>query len=112
MGELLTLQQFRKMRDALALEEMLKRLPGLEAQRALLFSQYANRRYQLLNTVDRNERDALHYALYNKPSGEYGDAGGVAWQWQQVAAQMDNILMDARYQQYMNTQKRKAVHRA
>lgn len=97
MGKLMTLAQFRKARDEIALVSMTERLQALEPIVQGLYSQYHTLRHQLQETKDRNRIDALTYALYIKPSGEYGDKGGIAWQWQTAAAQMNDILRDSRY---------------
>ena len=102
MSELLTLAQFRKVRDEIALESMTERLRALTSVSQGLYSQYHTLRYELQETKDRNKIDALTYALYIKPSGEYGDKGGIAWQWQTADAQMNDILRDSRYQNSRN----------
>ena len=100
MGKLLTAAQFRKARDQVALESMTARLAILQGDLSRLYSQYITLRYELLNTKDRNRIDALNYALYIKPSGEFGDEGGIAWQWQKVAAQIGDIERDSRYRNH------------
>lgn len=100
MGELLTLAQFRKARDEIALVSMTERLQILQVQAKELYSQYHTLRHELQNTKDRNRIDALTYILYIKPSGEYGDRGGIAWQYQKADAQLNDILRDARYQNH------------
>lgn len=98
MGKLLTLKQFRQIRDEIAAASMNERLKILETEVQALYFQYQTLRHELQNTADRNRIDALNYALYIRPSGEYGDKGGIAWQWQIVAAQVNDVLRDSRYQ--------------
>jgi len=97
MGKLLTLAQFRKARDEIALQDMTERLNMLIPRRDALYSKYVTLRQELQNATDRNRIDALHYALYIRRSGEFGDAGGIAWQYQQASTQVDDILRDSRY---------------
>jgi len=97
MEKLLTLAQFRKTRDGIALQDMTARLNVLIPRRDALYSEYVTLRQELQNATDRNRIDALHYALYIRPSGEFGDSGGIAWQYQQASAQVDDILRDSRY---------------
>lgn len=97
MDKLLTLTQFCRARDEIALVSMTERLQALQPITQGLYSQYHTLRHQLQETKDRNKIDALTYALYIKPSGEYGDKGGIAWQWQTAAAQINDILRDSRY---------------
>lgn len=98
MGKLLTNKQFRRIRDEIALSSMMERLQKLQTEAQLLYSQYHTLRHELQETKDRNKIDALNFALYMKSSGEYGDKGGIAWQWQAAAAQVNDILRDSRYQ--------------
>lgn len=97
MSELLTLTEFRKIRDEIAIQNMKQRLSMLKVQHREVYGQYVNLRNELNSTKDRSRIEQLNYALYIKPSGEYGDHGGIAWQWQDVSAQMDDILRDKRY---------------
>lgn len=100
MTGLLTLADFRRTRDQVAVASMLERLSMLEPLCKDLAREYRGLRRLLVAATDRNERDDLEYELYNKPSGEYGDAGGIAWQWARVDAEIGDILNDERYIQH------------
>lgn len=97
MDRLLTNKQFRRIRDEIALASMMERLKMLEVQAQTLYSQYHMLRHELQETKDRNKIDALTYVLYIKPSGEYGDKGGIAWQYARISAAIEDIYRDTRY---------------
>lgn len=104
MSSLLTLHEFRRIRDEIALTSMLERLPVLGEKCRGLGYQYRGLRRALLRTTNRNERDDLEYELYAEPSGEYGDGGGIAWRWARVDAEIGDIENDPRYLAYLEAQ--------
>lgn len=104
MSALLTLYEFRRTRDNIALTSMLARLDTSEPLCQDLAHQYRGLRRLLLRTRDRNERDELEYELYAEPSGEYGDEGGIAWRWARVDAEIGAIENDPRYLAYLEAQ--------
>lgn len=97
MTGLLTPADFRAARDQIALASMLERLRMLEPLCKDLAREYRGLRRLLLAATDRNVIDGLTYELYNKPSGEYGGAGGIAWQWARCDAEIGDIERDERY---------------
>lgn len=99
-------RDFPRIRDTIALASMLQRGRDLETLCADLEHEYRGLRRMLLAATDRNEIDGLTFELYNQPSGEYGDLGGIAWQWASAVAAMEDILRDARYIEYAEQIKR------
>lgn len=97
---------FPAVRDSIALESMRARLADLEPLCADLEREYRGLRRRLLQATKHNLIDGLTYELYNQPSGEYGDQGGIAWQWAQVDSQIGDIERDNRYIEYLEKQRK------
>lgn len=97
---------FPRIRDQVALDSMLERLGNLEPLCRKLEREYRGLRRKLLAATDRNVIDGLTFALYAQPSGDYGDAGGISWQWAACDAQIANIERDERYIEHVEKQRR------
>lgn len=104
-------RDFPAVRDAVATESMLQRGEDLWPVRAALWTQYVDLRDQLAEAKragNRKRTETLEYELYNPPSGEYGDKGGIAHQWAATDAEIADIMRDERYIRWAEAQRRTA----